>query len=131
MWDLNKEITGDPIKEARRYVDNARDVLRKDGKLNTVTGRYEDSKYVKAAGNYLWSGVLIALDAVFHGMVIDGYHILHLSMTYDGVQRKKTCEDGFRLANEIIDQCERLLGEQAFMCLISLNYYGRKDCDRS
>lgn len=56
----------DPIKEARCYVTNAQDALRDHGKLNTDTGCYEDPKYVKAAGHYLWSGVLIALEAVFH-----------------------------------------------------------------
>lgn len=45
MKDLYKEIKTDPFFEARRY---------------------EDPKYVKAAGHYLWSGVLIALEAVFH-----------------------------------------------------------------
>ncbi len=66
MRDFNKEIIFDPIREARRYVNNARDVLREHGKLDAETGRYEDPKYVKAAGHYLWSGVLIALEAAFH-----------------------------------------------------------------
>ena len=66
MRDINKEMDYDPIKEARRYVTNAQDALRDHGRLNTDTDRYEDPKYVKAAGHYLWSGVLIALEAVFH-----------------------------------------------------------------
>lgn len=66
MKDLYKEIKPDPFFEARRYVKNAHDALRDHGKLNTETGRYEDPKYVKAAGHYLWSGVLIALEAAFH-----------------------------------------------------------------
>lgn len=65
MRDFDKEIIFDPILDARRYVDNARDALRDHGKLNPETGRYEDPKYVKAAGHYLWSGALIALEAVF------------------------------------------------------------------
>ena len=32
-----------------------------------------------------------------------------LYMNYDGVQSKNTCDDGFRLANDIIDRCEKLL----------------------
>lgn len=141
MRDINKEMEFDPIREARRYVDNAHDVLRKHGKLNVEDGYYEDSKYVKAAGNYLWSGVLIALDAVFcvkkekqnkkgdHSRVDiddylfvisrrdkkllswvkDGYQIMHLYMTYDGIQRKSVCKDGFVLANDIINRCEMLM----------------------
>lgn len=124
-----------PIEEARRYVDNAKKALNDNGKLNTETLRYDDPKYVRAAGNYLWLGVLMALDAVFHvradrrtrvniddyeravskrdkkllGWVEDGYNIMHLYMNYDGVQSKNTCDDGFRLANDIIDRCEKLL----------------------
>lgn len=65
MRDINKEIVSNPVSEARRYVDNAHDVLMNNGKLNIETGRYEDPKYVKAAGHYLWTGVLIVLEGVF------------------------------------------------------------------
>ncbi|MDR0941174.1 MAG: DUF5618 family protein [Bacteroidales bacterium] len=51
-----------PIKEAERYLDNARKVLTENaGKQGEY---YTDPKYVKAAGNYAWNGVLVALDAV-------------------------------------------------------------------
>ena len=125
----------DPIEEARRYVQNAEKALNENGDLDPQTYRYEDPKYVRAAGNYLWLGVLIALDAVFHvrndrrtrvninayeeavgkrdkkllGWVTDGYQIMHLYMNYDGIQSKKTCDDGFRIANSIIDRCEVLI----------------------
>lgn len=66
MRIVKNKNTYDPIKEARRYVDNANEALRDRGKLNVEWGCYEDPKYVKAAGNYLWLGVLIALEAVFH-----------------------------------------------------------------
>ena len=124
-----------PIEEARRYVANAKKTLNENGELNPKTYRYEDPKYVRAAGNYLWLGVLIALDAVFHvrndrrtrvninayeeavgkrdykllGWVTDGYQIMHLYMNYDGIQSKKTCDDGFRIANNIIDRCEKMI----------------------
>lgn len=65
MKDPKHEVISDPIRDARRYVKNAQDTLRDHGKLNKETGRYEDPKYVKAAGLFLWSGVLIALEAVF------------------------------------------------------------------
>lgn len=109
--------------------------MNENGDLDPQTYRYEDPKYVRAAGNYLWLGVLIALDAVFHvrndrrtrvninayeeavgkrdkkllGWVTDGYQIMHLYMNYDGIQSKKTCDDGFRIANSIIDRCEVLI----------------------
>lgn len=124
----------DPIAEARRYVDNARATLMEKGELNLETKRYEDDKYVRAAGSYLWLGVLMALDAVFHvrqdrrkrvdieqyreavakrdkkllGYVNDGYDVMHLSMMYDGVQAKDVSDVGFRLANTIIDRCEMM-----------------------
>ena len=125
----------DPIAEARRYVDNARTTLKEKGELNLETKRYEDDKYVRAAGSYLWLGVLMALDAVFHvrkdrrtrvdinayldavgkrdrkllDYVNDGYNVMHLSMTYDGTQAKDVCDSGFRLANTIIDRCEKMV----------------------
>ena len=46
----------DPIEEARRYVANAEEVIKKanyDPELN----RYSDGKYVKMAGNTLWNGL--------------------------------------------------------------------------
>lgn len=54
------------IEEARRYVENAQKVLKENTQVDPETGSYEDSKYVRSAGNYLWLGVLIALEAVFH-----------------------------------------------------------------
>ena len=124
----------DPIAEARRYVENARTTLKENGELNLEMKRYEDDKYVRAAGSYLWLGVLMALDAVFHvrqdrrkrvdieqyreavakrdkkllGYVNDGYDVMHLSMMFDGVQAKDVSDVGFRLANTIIDRCEMM-----------------------
>ena len=132
-----KEI--DPIAESRRYVENARKTLKENGKLDTEQNRYQDDKYVKAAGNYLWGGVLIALDAVFHvkknehdrvdikdyrtavsirdkkllGLVNNGYEAIHLYMGYDGTLNKSYCDLGFQLANEIIDRCETMIRTSA------------------
>jgi len=125
----------DPIAEARRYVENARETLKEKGELNIEMNRYEDGKYVRSAGNYLWLGVLMALDAVFHvradrrtrvqindykeaigkrdkkllAYINDGYDVMHLYMNYDGNQSKGVCDDGFRIANAIIDRCEMML----------------------
>ncbi len=128
----------DPIAEARRYVENAKETLKEKGELDVELRAYQDDKYVRAAGNYLWLGVLKALDAVFDvrtdhrtrvnvnnyletigkrdrkllSLVDDGYKVLHLSMNYDGVQSKDICDSGFRLANDIIDRCEIMLPKQ-------------------
>ena len=124
-----------PIEEARRYVDNAKTLLVEHGELDTDTRLYGDRKYVKMAGDILWKGVLLVLDAVFHvredrrrrvhiedyleavkkrdgklaKLVYSGYETLHLYMGYDGTQRKATCDDGIHLANEIIDRCAVML----------------------
>ncbi len=123
----------DPIEEARRYVANAEEVIKKamyDPEMN----RYSDGKYVKMAGNTLWNGCLIALDALFGiskrkgrpdirkykeeaakrdkkllAAIADGYNTLHLSMGYDGILNKKICDAGFEAANAIIDHCARLM----------------------
>jgi hypothetical protein len=54
----------DPIEEAWRYVVNAEEVIQK-AKYDPELQNYTDSKYIKAAGDYLWKGCLIALDALF------------------------------------------------------------------
>lgn len=121
----------DPIDEARRYVDNAKTVLAEKAEMDVETQSYQDPKYVRAAGNYLWLGVLQALDAVFHvrkdrrtrvaiddytavigqrdhkllDWVNSAYLVMHLNMNYDGVQDKGICQRGVHLANEIIDRC--------------------------
>ena len=125
----------DPIEKARRYVDNARETLNDKGEFNAELNRYDDEKYVRAAGNYLWLGVLMALDAVFHvrsdrrtrvdikdyreavgkrdkkllALVNDGYDVMQLYMNYDGVQSKGVSDEGFRLANNIIDRCASMV----------------------
>ena len=124
----------DTIEKARRYVANAKDVLKTKGKLEDDGNYYRDRKYVRSAGNYLWLGVLVALDVVFNvsqgkrtrpdigdyreavanrdkkllSLVNIGYETIHLSMNYDGNQSKAVCDEGFRLTNEIIDRCERM-----------------------
>ena len=66
MRDINLEIVKDPVTKARRYVDNAKDLLRDNGKLDTETRLYQDRKYVRMAGNTLWNGVLVIVEALFH-----------------------------------------------------------------
>lgn len=124
-----------PVEEARRYVDNAKKLLIENGELDTETRLYGDSKYVRMAGNTLWTGVLLVLDAAFHvredrrrrvnieaykeainkrdeklsKLVNTGYEVMHLFMGYDGTRDKNTCDSGFRLANDIIDRCAPML----------------------
>ena len=125
----------DPIEEARRYVANAKEVIKKanyDPELNI----YMDSKYIKMAGNTLWNGCLIALDAALGiskgkgrpsierykeaatkrdrkllAAIVAGYDFMHLTMGYDGSKGKKTCDTGFEYANDIINRCAMLLPE--------------------
>ena len=131
----SKTTVYDPVSEARRYVDNADKTIKENGRFNKELNLYEDDKYVRAAGHYLWHSVLLALDAVFQvrkdrrtrvdvndyyevirkrdrkllALVNSGYNVMHLSMDYDGNSRKAICDDGFHLANDIIDRCERML----------------------
>ncbi|MBP5663767.1 MAG: DUF5618 family protein, partial [Bacteroidales bacterium] len=107
----NKEQKN-PIDEARRYVANAEENIAK-AVYDPETKSYLDSKYVKTAGDILWKGCLIALDAVLHvrkgkgrpsiekyknaasmrdrkllTAVVNGYDIMHLFMGYDGIKQK-------------------------------------------
>ena len=116
-------------------MDNAREILQERGKLDDEGFQYEDEKYVRAAGNYLWLGVLMALDGVFHvredrrtrvnidayqeavskrdlkllSWLNEGYEIIHLYMNYDGNSNKGLCDMGFEYANRIIDRCETMM----------------------
>lgn len=131
---LFRKQVPDTIEEARRYFRNAKDILKEKGKLDDDGIAYQDRKYVRAAGNYLWLGVLIALDVVFNvrqgkrnrpdindyraavtnrdkkllSLVNMGYDTIHLSMNYDGNQSKVVCDTGFRITSEIIDRCETM-----------------------
>lgn len=125
----------DPIEEARRYVANAQEIIKK-AQYDSETKSYLDSKYVKTAGDILWKGCLIALDAVLHVRkgkgrpsiekykeaagkrdrtllkhINKGYDLMHLSMGYDGTKGKKVCDAGFEYANDIINYCARLCSE--------------------
>ena len=128
----------DPIEEARRYVANAKEVIKKanyDPELNI----YTDGKYVKMAGNTLWNGCLIALDAALDirkgkgrpsiekykeaaakrdrkllAAIVAGYDFMHLTMGYDGSKGKKTCDTGFEYANDIINRCAKLCAEPVY-----------------
>ena len=116
-------------------MENAKTLLVEHGELDTETHSYNDPKYVKMAGDTLWKGVLLVLDAVFHvrsdrrtrvhiddyreaigkrdkkllQFVNNAYELLHLVMGYDGIQDKATCDSGFRVATTIIDRCAVML----------------------
>ena len=124
-----------PIEEARRYVANAEEVIKK-ANYDPELKSYTDSKYIKTAGDILWKGCQIALDAVFHvrkgkgrpsidkykmavakrdkkllNSVNIGYDLMHLVMGYDGNRSKKVCDAGFEYANTIINYCATLCPE--------------------
>ena len=122
----------DPIQEARRYVANAREVIKK-ANYDPELKIYMDSKYVKMAGDTLWKGCLIALDSVLNiregkgrpsiekykdaagkrdrkllAAILAGYETMHLYMGYDGTKNRDVCNSGFMKANVIIDRCATL-----------------------
>lgn len=118
----------DNLQEARRYFNNAKEILsekaKKEGKF------YQDKKYVKLAGHAAYSGVLIALDDVFGNK--DGgrksvdwykeqlakvdkkalstfngaYQTLHLAMSYDGNIVANVSKSGIELADTLITWAE-------------------------
>jgi hypothetical protein len=121
-----------PIIEANRYIQNARQLLtdkaKKDGEY------YNDSKYIKMAGHTAWCGVLVALDATLHvkekmkknqrpeikdyieaiskvdkGMprrLLNAYETVHKILGYDGNLRYKIVQEGLEEAQDIIDWAE-------------------------
>ena len=135
MKDPAIEVVVDPVAEARRYVENAKNLLKEHGKLDCETQLYQDLKYVRMAGNTLWNGMLLILDSIFHVKTEDGsrpdirdyrnviakrdlklltfvnagYDAMHLAMGYDGNPIRAHCQEAIRLANEIIDRCRAML----------------------
>jgi hypothetical protein len=116
--------------EAQRYISNAKDALQLAGKDNDL---YTDRKYVRTASGVAYSGMLVALDALFtlrgvempgkkhrrsiefyrtnaakmDGKLLDyvniAYSALHIAGYYDGVLSVGIIAEGFKAANRIID----------------------------
>ncbi len=128
----------DPILEARRYLDNAKELLR--DKAIKEDNFYQDSKYVKLAGHAMWTGCMIALDYALGikkqrgrrkdiddykeaaskadkkllNYVVSGYNTMHLYMGYDGEKKVSIARDSIDTMNFIIDWCEhRMQGAAA------------------
>ena len=126
-----------PIKEAERYLANARQILsEKAGKDGDY---YEDTKYVKMAGHTAWSGVLVALDGVLNvtdnlkdgqrpefkdyqaaiakrdkkmpRVLLNAYDLLHKSLGYDGVTRYKVVQDSLEQGRNIISWASKYYKE--------------------
>jgi uncharacterized protein (UPF0332 family) len=122
-------IKQESYSEAIRYVENAKEFLKKAGKEDYY---YKDPKYVKIACGTAYNSVLIALDAylILKGIkktkrrksieyycehlgsldkkllrtVNNAYNILHLSGYYDGILDARVIKNGFDEACEIIDK---------------------------
>lgn len=118
----------EPTKEARRYIDNAREILR--DKARKEDGYYQDAEYVKMAGNTAYSGILVALDYLLApkkkgrkdvtwykeqlasldkkvlGAFVSAYDTLHLSLGYDGNPSAEVAQAGLKDAETIISWVE-------------------------
>lgn len=91
-----------PIEEARRYVANAAEIIKK-ANYDPELKIYMDSKYVKMAAAKRDRKLLAA--------IVAGYETMHLYMGYDGTRNKDVCNSGFAKAKAIIDQCAKLCPE--------------------
>ncbi len=117
----------DNLQEARRYLNNAREILRE--KARKEGDFYQDRKYVRLAGHAAYSGVLVALDVLIgkkkgrksadwyvenlrkiDRKALDRfnalYDVLHLSMAYDGVLLASVSKEGLKAAEVLIDWIE-------------------------
>ena len=115
-------------QEARRYIDNAKEILR--DKARKEDGYYQDAKYVKMAGNTAYSRILVALDYLLGlkkkgrkdvnwykeqlatldkkvlGAFVSAYDTLHLSLGYDGNPSAEVAQAGLKDAETIISWVE-------------------------
>lgn len=118
----------DSIQEAKRYLDNAKEILRE--KALKDDGYYQDSKYVKMAGHTAYTGILLTLDVYLgkkgkgrkdvdwykeHLSKLDkkvlnafltAYQVLHLDMAYDGAKSAELAATGLKEAEKIITWLE-------------------------
>ena len=127
--DEQRQIKTEYYNEAIRYMDNAKDVLKKANKMDEF---FQDAKYVKMATGTAYNAVLLALDGYFKlkevpkrkgrkdidfyrsnvtkidKKLLDylnaSYEILHLAGYYDGIKDVKTVSRGFELAYTIIEK---------------------------
>ncbi|HWV32540.1 MAG TPA: DUF5618 family protein, partial [Dyadobacter sp.] len=115
--------------EAKRYLDNARTILRE--KALKEDDLYIDRKYVKLAGHAAYTGLLVALDGFFGiktkkrkdvswykeqlasvdkkvlNNFVSAYELLHLYMGYDGAREAGIAQLGLKRADEIIQWVEQ------------------------
>ena len=125
-----EELQEKHYREALRFMDNAKDCLKKAQKDGNY---YRDTKYVKMACGTAYSGVLVGLDGylALKGIrpdkkvrktieyyqynlakldkkmldhLIGAYNILHLSGYYDGVGNVVVVNEGFNEAKSIIEK---------------------------
>jgi len=125
-----EELQEKHYREALRFMDNAKDCLKKAQKDGNY---YQDTKYVKMACGTAYSGVLTGLDGFLlqKGInpdkkvrktieyyqyniakidkkmldnLIGAYQILHLSGYYDGVKDARVVAAGFDNAKTLIEK---------------------------
>lgn len=128
-------MKNNPIEKAKNRAYQAQMILVENGNLDEEINRYDNPKYIRKSGRALWRAVLIALDTVFDirvdrrtkfyiedyldtivkkderlSKIVDmAYSVIYVYMAFDGIQYKLICDEGFRLANNIIDRCEEML----------------------
>jgi hypothetical protein len=123
------KVRAEYYKEAIRYMENAKETLKKADKDGDM---YQDSKYVKTACGIAYNAVLKAMDGYFLlkdlkvpksrksiefyrtntskidqkllGYLNGAYAILHLEGYYDGILVVDAINAGFKIAYKIIDK---------------------------
>ena len=126
---VSDKITNEYYQEAIRYMENAKETLKKAGKDNDF---YKDDKYVKMACGIAYSAVLKAMDGFFLlkevkrqkgrksieyyrdniskidrkllNYLNNAYFILHLEGYYEGNLSVDTINSGLKSAYLIIDK---------------------------
>jgi hypothetical protein len=133
-----EELQEKHYKEALRFMDNAKDCLKKAQKEGNY---FLDTKYVKMACGTAYSGVLVGLDGylALKGIhpdkkvrktieyyqynlgkldkkmlvhLVSAYQILHLSGYYDGIQNVTVINEGFNEAKSIINKIKPTNGSE-------------------
>jgi len=126
MRDGKTSVALERLNLAKRYLENAREILKKAG-VDRRREAYVDIKYVSVASGTAYLSALEAIKALLilhlnldedfikrhrdyvQGLLKDSYDILHLGGYYRELQNKKAIDAGFEAVEKIIKFVENYL----------------------
>ncbi len=103
------------LELARRYLQNARETLKKAG-VKKRTGRYEDIKYVSSAAGIAYLAALEALKALFiqEGLISDLRKVKNVRTVYSLINRLTRIGKDRDVLKDLFDDVYKILHVAAY-----------------